>query len=81
MPLLSSLGMNHEAHTGMTLGSVLMDDGGFFLSASSSSLGVTRYDEKFRRLAMMKLIPFEPIPLPSIPALVARPTTANAMAH
>ena len=81
MPLLLSLGMNHEAHTGITLGSVLMEDGGFFLRASSSSLGVTRYDEKFRRPAMMKLIPLTPVPLPSNPALVARPTTAKAMAH
>lgn len=37
-----SFGMNQAAHRGMTRGAVLMDEGGFFLSASLSSLGVTR---------------------------------------
>lgn len=41
--------MNHDAQRGMTRGAVLIGDGGFFLRASFSSFGVTRYDDRARR--------------------------------
>lgn len=47
MPERSSLGRNHDAQTGMVLGSGLMR-GGFFARASESSLGVTIKEEKKR---------------------------------
>lgn len=44
-----SLGRNHDAQSGITRGSVDMGEGGFFLRASLSSVGETRYEEKDRR--------------------------------
>lgn len=41
-----SLGINHAAQSGMTLGEVEILVGGFFFRASLSWLGVTKYEEK-----------------------------------
>lgn len=58
MPLRSSFGRNHDAQRGITRGSVLIGDGGFFLRASWSSLGETRYEERFRCVVMFAYKPF-----------------------
>lgn len=55
-PFRSSLGRNHVAHKGTTLGEVEILEGGLFLSASASSAGVTRYEEKSRCDNMPKAV-------------------------
>lgn len=47
-PLRGEVGRNHVAQRGTVRGEVEILDGGFFLRASDSSAGVTRYEEKER---------------------------------
>jgi len=53
-PLRPSLGRNQLAQRGTVFGAVEILLGEFFFSASDSSAGVTRYEEKEREDAILK---------------------------
>ncbi len=55
-PLRPSLGRNHDAQTATVLGAVEILDGEFFLRASESSAGVTRYEERERWEVMVNRV-------------------------
>jgi len=52
-PLRGEVGRNHVEQRGTVRGEVEILEGGFFLRASESSAGVTRYDEKGRWVAIV----------------------------